>query len=747
MATYPPPDPVNNTVFNPYDFIRTEEAAAAGAGVYVEKAGDTMTGTLTVPNLVCTGTVSTNILDATTTIDGDIITLNQTGAARANSLATYGLTVNPKSTAASGNTLVQLNDHALLFTNGANESGALTIGPFSATSKGMRMDGTGDTSFQNNLTVLGDVVVDQNLQVNGVMDINKIKMEEVLASNNTPITAGLNSVIINPNTSAGAALGANGLVQANDSSIIFTQGTQNGACGLVVGPYTSTTRGFRMDGSTDITTYSGAIKLGNYLELPNNSNPIIIGATGSNARTIIRSNNTTGGDIFINVPNDAPNGSNFLMTGGAATISGAKTFSTAPTLTATSNQLAIQPNGSGTRININAANPAGTRQYTLPDAGTAANFIMSEGTSLWTNTARIDVPNQRVTLGSPATHTQKVYIYASSASGNRLVIGESSTESRGMISTNISNSGTYGIDSDISDATRMIGLTNTYSTNQAASRGCAINFQNLGLGGTGNTGRTYNDFFVNREVANQSSAAFYFNGFDPTFSTYYTNHRLGYQLFSFIGGKGNAGVVLNSNTNPTGVFMMGSTTPKVLIGDGSIESTGGTFVTGALHCGGQFDIQKLNWRIPIYKFNAVTSGGAKTYAIFSPVFTSTSVNFMIYVKFNLMVEILDPTRIQANNNMSSSMVTYEGTYYYNPSSSTQGLVDQTAVKQTDINVGVNRTITAGSCTITNSGTIFSPVFNLNITLGGASIATSNISIAGDVHMDINSTSGYMTTYS
>ena len=746
MATYPPPNPVDNTIFNPQDFLITEEAAAAGAGVYVEKAGDTMTGTLTVPNLVCTGTVSTNILDATTTIDGDIITLNQTGAARANSLATYGLTVNPKSTAASGNSMVQLNDHVLLFTNGANESGALTIGPFSATAKGMRMDGTGDTSFQNNVTIYGNAIVDQDLTINGAIDITKIRMEEVVASNNTPVTAALNTVIINPNTSAGAANGANGLVQANDSSLIFSQGTQDGACGLVIGPYSSTTKGMRMDGATGYATFSGQVTVGTSINLPNNSNPIIIGASGSNARTIIRSNNTTGGDIFINVPDDAPNGSNFLMTAGAATVTGVKSFSTQPKFTAASNQLAIQPSGSGFQFNINASSPAATRIYTLPDAGTAANFIMSEGTSVWTNTGRIDVPNQRVTLGSPATHSQKVYIYASSASGSRLVIGESSTESRGMISTNLSNSGTYGIDSDIGDPTRMIGLTNTYTTNQAASRGCAINFQNLGSGGS-NTGRTYNDIFVNREISNQSTGAFYFNGFDPTFSTYYTNHRLGYQLFSFIGGKGNAGVVLNSNTNPTGVFMMGSVTPKILIGDGTQESTGGTFITGALHCGGQFDIQKLNWRIPIYKFNAVTSGGAKTYAIFSPVFTSTSVNFMIYVKFNLMVEILDPTRIQANNNMSSSMVTYEGTYYYNPSSSTQGLVDQTAVKQTDINAGVNRTITAGSCTITNSGTIFSPVFNLNITLGGASIATSNISIAGDVMMDINSTSGYMTSYS
>ncbi len=744
MSSYLPP--TNNSDFNPTDWPTKDQFETSAAGHYLPLSGGSLSGPLIGTTITC-NTLQADTIDATTTVEGDIITATQNGAARANSLATYNLTLNPRSTAASQNPLVQASDHVILYTNGTQNSGALVVGPMASTSRGFRMEATGDTTFQNDVTILGNATVDQNLIINGTIDITKILMEEVVSSNNTPITAALNTVLINPNTAAGAADGANGLVQLGDSSLIFSQGTQDGACGLVVGPYSATTKGFRMDGANDITTFSGAVVLGSYLQLPNNSNPIIIGVNGSNARTIIRSTNTTGADIFINVPSDCPNGSNFLMTAGTATVSGVKTFSAQPVLTAASNQLAIQPNGSGTRFNINAANPSTTRQYTIPDRGADANFIMSEGANVFTSTARIDVPNQRITLGSSATHSQKTYMYASSASGNRLVIGESSTESRGMISTNLSNSGTYAKDSDIGDPTRMIGLTNTYSTNQAASRGCAINFQNLGLGGTGNTGRTYNDLFVNREVANQSTGAFLFNGFDPTFANYYTNHRLGYQLYSFIGGKGDAGVVLNSSVSPTGLFMMGSINPKVVIGDGSIQTTGHTYVTGGLHADAWLDVAKRNWRIPISVFNAVTSGGAKTYTIFSPTFTSSSVNFMIYVKFNLMVEILDPSRIQANNNMSSSMVTYTGTYYYNPSSSTQGLVDQDAVKQTDINVGVNRTITAGSCTITNSGTIFSPIFNLNITLGGASIATSNISIAGDVMMDINSTSGYMTSYS
>jgi len=729
MSSYLPP--TINADFNPADYPTKGETQATG-GTYLPLTGGTLSGPL-VGTLITCDTLQADTIDATTTVEGDIITATQNGAARANTIATYNLTLNPKSTSASGNSLIQLNDHALLFTNGTNESGSLVIGPYSASSKGLRMDGTGLTTFQNDVTIMGNVIIDQDLQINGSVDIQKIQMDEVLSSNNT-VTAGLNSIIINPNTNAGAANGANGLVQAFDSSLIFSQGTADGSCGLVIGPYSASSKGMRMDGNGVVTNSNQSI-------FAAASNQLVVQPGGS-GNSFTFTGTTPSSSRTLTLP-DATG--TFILNAGTQTFTGVKSFSVQPLFTAASNQLAIQPSGSGFQYNINATNPAATRTYTLPDAGTAANFIMSEGTSLWTNTARIDVPNQRVTLGSPATHSQKIYMYASSASGSRLVIGESSTESRGMISTNISNSGTYGINSDIGDATRMIGLTNIYTTNQAASRGCAINFQNLGSGGS-NTGRTYNDLFVNREVANASTAAFYFNGFDPTFTNYLTYHRLGYTLYSFIGGQGNAGVVLNSNTNPTGVFIMGTQTPKLLLGDGTTTTTGRTFVTGGLHCGEQFDINKLHWTIPINQTNAVSTAGAKTFAIFSPVFTSSSVNFMIFVKFAVMVELADPTRIQANNNMSSSMVTYEGTYYYNPSSSTQGLVDQVAVKQTDINTGANRSITAGSITITNSGTIFSPVFNLNVTVGGASIGSSSLIICGEVVMDINSTSGYMTSY-
>ena len=71
--------------------------------------------------------------------------------------------------------------------------------------------------------------------------------------------------------------------------------------------------------------------------------------------------------------------STFVMTDGDQTINGSKTFTSAGvfpsiSLTDTLNQITI---GTGTTTTVTAPTPAATRTYTIPDAGSTANVILS----------------------------------------------------------------------------------------------------------------------------------------------------------------------------------------------------------------------------------------------------------------------------------------------------------------------------------------------------------------------------------
>lgn len=67
----------------------------------------------------------------------------------------------------------------------------------------------------------------------------------------------------------------------------------------------------------------------------------------------------------------------FVMTAGAQTVAGAKTFSSAVTVTPTSNQLVL---GVTNTTTISATAPSASRVLTIPDPGGAASFVMTEGT-------------------------------------------------------------------------------------------------------------------------------------------------------------------------------------------------------------------------------------------------------------------------------------------------------------------------------------------------------------------------------
>lgn len=82
------------------------------------------------------------------------------------------------------------------------------------------------------------------------------------------------------------------------------------------------------------------------------------------------------GSRIYTIP-DAGSNVQFVMAAGTQTIAGAKTFSSTVTVSATTNQFIL---GTTNTITITSSAPASSLTYTIPDAGAAASFFMTAGT-------------------------------------------------------------------------------------------------------------------------------------------------------------------------------------------------------------------------------------------------------------------------------------------------------------------------------------------------------------------------------
>lgn len=112
------------------------------------------------------------------------------------------------------------------------------------------------------------------------------------------------------------------------------------------------------------------------------TNQLILGTTN----TVTISASAPAASRVYTIP-DGGGASNIVLDQGAYTIAGAWSHSAAVTLTAASNQLVVQPSGSGFKFSLTAANPAADRVLTIPDPGGAASFVLTAGTQSIAGTA------------------------------------------------------------------------------------------------------------------------------------------------------------------------------------------------------------------------------------------------------------------------------------------------------------------------------------------------------------------------
>lgn len=107
------------------------------------------------------------------------------------------------------------------------------------------------------------------------------------------------------------------------------------------------------------------------LTLPQTSNQLVLGVTNT---TTISATAPAASRVYT-IP-DVLGAASFVMTAGAQTVAGAKTLSSALTITPVTNQLVL---GVTNTTTLSATAPAASRTYTIPDVLGAADFVMTAG--------------------------------------------------------------------------------------------------------------------------------------------------------------------------------------------------------------------------------------------------------------------------------------------------------------------------------------------------------------------------------
>lgn len=340
--------------------VVTADITALVSSTYVDVVGDTMTGTLL-----------TNIGGGAVSNTKHIDLVNGSG---------YDLFMLPRASAGGYNNLTQAGDAVIAFSAGSIDTGALVIGPWSASSKGLRIASTGI------ITTSGDAVIGgQNLYVNGVSNL--------LIQHD-----GSNGFIRSTNASSSLYLGAQATntVQITSSNVAIT-GTETVSTSLTVGVGAN---GYVLLQSGD-ATHTGYVNF--YYNGGNRQG--YIGFASTNAATDTGTLNYVAGTHAFTGGLTASAG--FNATGGSFTGAGTGLTGTAASLTvgnATKLATARTISVVGGTTTSTATAFDGSANITIPLTGVDATLLTGTiASGRLTGTYAISISGSAATLTTPRT--------------------------------------------------------------------------------------------------------------------------------------------------------------------------------------------------------------------------------------------------------------------------------------------------------------------------------------------------------
>lgn len=160
---------------------------------------------------------------------------------------------------------------------------------------------------------------------------------------------------------------------------------------------------------------------------------------------------------------------NFVMSEGAQSVNGAKTFASSVTINPTTNQLVF---GVTNTTTITSPAPAASRVYTIPDAGGAASFVMTAGTQTIAGTLTLPATVNYTSAGSIVkSGVGALTITNASAAGLTFAgTGTVSAPTGTYTLAGLSLGNVFTVAQTISATTNQIilGVTNTTTINSAA---------------------------------------------------------------------------------------------------------------------------------------------------------------------------------------------------------------------------------------------------------------------------------------